>query len=102
RLEGGVLGRVDDMVVVQGINVFPSAIENVMRELPEIDEFRIEAVQRRALTELRLTLEPGPECTSTTGLAGRVAQKLRESLSLRPEVDRVSPGTLVSVRRKAK
>ncbi len=102
RLEGGVLGRVDDMVVVRGINVFPSAIENVMREFPEIDEFRIEAVQRRALTELRLTLEPGPECTSTTGLAERVAQKFRESIGLRPQVELVSPGTLPRFELKAK
>ena len=102
RLEGGVLGRVDDMVVVRGINVFPSAIENVMREFPEIGEFRIEAVQRRALTELRLTLEPGPECTSTTGLAERVAQKFRESIGLRPQVELVSPGTLPRFELKAK
>src|SRR5438552_120775 len=102
RLEGGFLGRVDDMVVVRGINVFPSAIENVMREFPEIEEFRIEAMQRRALTELRLTLEPGPECTSTTGRAERVAQKFRESIGLRPQVELVSPGTLPRFELKAK
>ena len=41
-LEGGVLGRIDDMIVIRGINVFPSAIENVLREFAEIEEFRIE------------------------------------------------------------
>ena len=41
-LKGGVLGRVDDMVVVRGVNVFPSAVENVMREFPALEEFRVE------------------------------------------------------------
>ena len=101
-LRGGVLGRVDDMVVVRGMNVFPSAIENVMREFPEIEEFRIEAIQRRALTELKLTLEPGPENAFTAGLAERVSQKFRESIGIRPEIELVSPGTLPRFELKAR
>jgi phenylacetate-CoA ligase len=93
-LQGGVLGRVDDMVVIRGVNVFPSAVENVVREFPEIEEFRIEALQQSALPELKLTLEPGPEFASSTGLAERVSQRFRESIGLRPQVEVVSPGTL--------
>jgi len=74
----------------------------IYRAIPEIEEFRIETMQQRALTELRLTLEPGPECTSTTGLAERVAQKFRESIGLRPQVELVSPGTLPRFELKAK
>ena len=40
-LEGGVLGRVDDMLVIRGVNVFPSSIEAIVRGFPEIDEFRM-------------------------------------------------------------
>ncbi|MDQ4077308.1 MAG: phenylacetate--CoA ligase family protein, partial [Chloroflexota bacterium] len=39
RMEGGVLGRMDDMITVRGINVFPSAVENIVRFFPEVDEF---------------------------------------------------------------
>jgi len=44
-LEGGVLGRADDMTIVRGVNVFPSAVENVLREFAEIEEFRVEILR---------------------------------------------------------
>ncbi|MDQ7849538.1 MAG: AMP-binding protein, partial [Armatimonadota bacterium] len=46
RLDGGVLGRVDDMVVIRGVNVFPSAIEEIVRRHPAVDEFRIEVYRQ--------------------------------------------------------
>jgi phenylacetate-CoA ligase len=100
--QGGVLGRADDMIVVRGVNIFPSAIENIMREIPEIDEFRIEAVQREALLELKVTLEPAPEHASLKGLEEKVTQRFRESIGLRPQVELVSPGTLPRFELKAK
>jgi len=101
-LQGGVLGRVDDMIVVRGVNVFPSAIENIMRGFPEIEEFRVEAIQREALPELKLTLEPRPECASVKGLEEKVVQRCRESIGLRPQVELVSPGTLPRFELKAR
>ena len=53
-LQGGVLGRVDDMLIIRGVNVFPSAIENVMREFHEIEEFRVEIFEKEALNEIKL------------------------------------------------
>lgn len=38
---GGILGRVDDMKIVRGVNIFPRAVENIIRDFPEIDEFQI-------------------------------------------------------------
>ncbi|MGH7765855.1 MAG: phenylacetate--CoA ligase family protein, partial [Candidatus Binatia bacterium] len=102
RLEGGVLGRVDDMIVVRGVNLFPSAIENVMREFPEIEEFRVDAVLRAALAELKLTVEPRPEYASFKGLQEKVAQRFRDSIGIRPEVELVSPGTLPRFELKAR
>lgn len=101
-LRGGVLGRVDDMIVVRGVNVFPSAIENMMREFVEIEEFRVDAVRDAALLQLRLTLEPRPDCGSTDGLADRVARRFRESIGLKPFVEIVAPGTLPRFELKAK
>ncbi len=102
RLQGGVLGRVDNMIVVRGVNVFPTAIENIMREIFEIEEFRAEAIQGEPLSELKLTLEPRPEYASSTGLAEKVTQRFRESIGLRPQVEIVSPGTLPRFELKAR
>ncbi|MBI4523577.1 MAG: phenylacetate--CoA ligase family protein [Deltaproteobacteria bacterium] len=101
-LEGGVLGRIDDMIIVRGVNVFPSAIENVMREFAEIEEFRIETFLREELCELKVTLEPRPDCESTDALGERVSRRLRERLALRPQVETVAPGTLPRFELKAK
>src|SRR5207302_3160013 len=57
RLEGGILGRLDDMLIVRGVNVFPSAIEGIVRRFPSIDEFRIEVFQDGALDEVRVLVE---------------------------------------------
>lgn len=102
RLHGGVLGRVDDMIVVRGVNVFPSAIENVMREFPEIEEFRVETFEREALRELRLVMEPRTEPASVKALEERVIARFRERLGLRPQVEVVSPGALPRFELKAK
>lgn len=102
RLQGGVLGRVDDMIVVRGVNVFPSAIENVMREFPEIEEFRVETFEREALRELRLVMEPRTEPASVKALEERVIARFRERLGLRPQVEVVSPGALPRFELKAR
>src|SRR5262249_56552380 len=49
RLEGGILGRVDDMLIVRGVNVFPSALEGIVRQHGAVDEFQIEVYRRGAL-----------------------------------------------------
>ena len=38
RLDGGILGRVDDMLVIRGVNVYPSAIEEIIRDIGGVDE----------------------------------------------------------------
>ncbi len=42
-LEGGILGRADDMIVVRGVNIFPSSIEAIIREFPAAQEYRVTA-----------------------------------------------------------
>ncbi len=101
-LQGGVLGRVDDMVVVRGVNVFPSAIENVMREFPEIEEFRVEVFEKESMKEIRIVLEPCSDQRSTAALEEQVSQRMRERIGLRPQVDMVAPGTLPRFELKAK
>ena len=101
-LDGGVLGRADDMTVVRGVNVFPSAVENVLREFPEIEEFRVEIFTQDAMQEIRLVLEPSREQNSVRELTERVGRRVRERIGLRPRVETVAPGTLPRFELKAK
>ncbi|OGQ51358.1 MAG: phenylacetate--CoA ligase [Deltaproteobacteria bacterium RIFCSPLOWO2_02_56_12] len=100
--QGGVLGRIDDMIIVRGVNVFPSAIESVMREFAEVEEFRVEISQRGALSELKLILEPRADYGSSKGLEEKVMGRFRQSIGLRPQVEMVAPGSLPRFELKAK
>ena len=73
RLDGGILGRVDDMLIVRGVNVFPSAIEGIVRRFPAVDEFVIEVYRRGQLDEVRLLLE-------VRGQAGAVVAAIQEAV----------------------
>jgi phenylacetate-CoA ligase len=81
-------GRVDDMLVVRGINVFPSEIEAVVLADPALDgPYAIVVDRRRALPELEVHVE-------TRGAAEGVAERLEHRLRLRVQVVACSPGSL--------
>jgi phenylacetate-CoA ligase len=84
RLEGGVLGRADDMAVVRGVNVFPSAIDEVLHAFPEVVEHRSTVVRRGEMDELVVEVE------DHLAEPGRIAEELRVRLGLRVEV-RLAP-----------
>ena len=100
RLPQGILGRADDMFVVRGVNVYPSAIEGVLREFPDVSEFRIEVSSQRSMAELKVLLDPHPE--SDAGLATRVAERLQDRLFLRVPCELVEPGSLPRFELKAR
>ncbi|HLV99203.1 MAG TPA: AMP-binding protein [Ktedonobacterales bacterium] len=95
-LPGGVLGRLDGMLIVRGVNVYPSSIEDVLRGFPEIEEFRITVTKADELDEIALDLEC-PEA-----LVPRVETALRQGLSLRVPVRAVPSGTLPRFELKAR
>ena len=101
RFEGGVLGRADDMVVVRGINVFPSAVENLVRQCESVEEFRITVTTEREMGNLAIELElsknANPESARKT-----VDQTIQNGLSLRPEITLVPSGSLPRFEMKAK
>ena len=104
RLEGGILGRTDDMFIVRGNNVFPSAVEAVIRGFPEVAEFRLCVTDRDGLTGVQLEIEPVPhtEQNVASTLAARVAGAIQQALSFRADVVQVQPGTLPRFELKAK
>ncbi len=89
-LEGGILGRVDDMVVIRGVNLFPSAVEEVIRRRPEISEYRVEVHDTGVLREMKIQIESG----LGEGGARQLEQELHAAFSLRIPVSPVPPGTL--------
>lgn len=94
-LDGGILGRSDDLVFVRGNNVFPSSIEAVVREIVEVAEFRIELKTVRAMQELCVTIEPTPEAAeNSASLVQKVQAALRQRLGFAIEVQAVNPGDL--------
>jgi phenylacetate-CoA ligase len=98
KLAGGIAGRVDDMVTVRGVNVFPSAIEAIVRGFAEVDEYRVELVTVREMDELRCTVET----RGGSDLAERVATAIHRDLGIRCAVESVAPGTLPRFDMKAK
>jgi phenylacetate-CoA ligase len=102
RLEGGILGRVDDMFIVRGNNVFPAAVEAVLRGLPEVAEFRCTIRSGGALTQVTLEVEPTRQVTDPAALVGKVAGSVQGALSFRPDVVSVPVGSLPRFEMKAK
>ncbi len=100
-LNGGVLGRVDDMVVVRGVNVFPGAVERIVRQFPEVEEFRVDVLETEGLAELKVTVEPDTG-TMPAGLREGVTESIRDNLNIRPVVEVVAPGTLPRFELKAR
>jgi phenylacetate-CoA ligase len=85
-LEGGILGRADDMLVVRGVNVYPSAIEHIVRSCGGIAEYRVEIHTKPALPELNIQIEPSIDCSDGTALAERLETAMRTAFNLRVSV----------------
>jgi len=89
RLAGGILGRLDDMLIVRGVNVFPAAIEGVVRRFSAIEEFQIEVFNDGELDEVRLLIE----LDDAAGVRS-VQEALRTILGIRVEVAAVPSRSL--------
>lgn len=87
-LQGGILGRSDDMLVIRGVNVFPSSIEQILRSFPEVIEYRMTAYKQGAMDRLLVEVE------DRLNQPARIQDELRLRLGLRVEVENVALGTL--------
>lgn len=101
-LEGGILGRVDEMVVVRGVNIYPTAVEKVIRGFPEVVEFQVKQTTRQSMAELEITLEPAEKAGSGEELARKVEKALQDAFTLRIPVSCCSPGSLPRFEFKSK
>jgi phenylacetate-CoA ligase len=98
RLEGGILGRADDMVTIRGNNVFPSSIEAILREFAEVAEYRIIVERVRSMHNLRLEIEPAAKVAEREAEVGRllarVARAIKDRLNFQAEITAVAAGSL--------
>src|SRR5262245_24333046 len=96
RLPRGVFGRVDDMLVIRGANIYPSAVEAAVRSVEDAGtEFRIIVDRPQALDELRVEVEPRADLPEEEcdGLGRELETALRHALQIRVPVTVVKPGT---------
>ena len=96
-LAGGIVGRADDMIVVRGVNLYPSAVEAAVRQVPGIDEYRVIIGRRGQLLEIDLQIESADEST-----VARLERALTTAFSLRIPVTRVPTHTLPRFELKAR
>jgi len=101
RFQGGIIGRADDMVIVRGVNVYPGAVENLVRQIETIDEFRAQVVKRLEMAELSLEIEV-VEGADEEAACRMLRQSFHNSLGLRPTVVAVPRHTLPRFELKAK
>ncbi|MEY2532520.1 MAG: phenylacetate-CoA ligase [bacterium] len=89
-LPRGILGRSDDMVVIRGMNVFPSAVEQILREFDGLGEFRITFyTEPRAMDEVKVEVEIARPTD-----ARAIQARLRQRLGLRVRIVPLKPGIL--------
>ena len=96
-LEGGIIGRADDMLVVRGVNIYPTAVESVVRSIPEIGEYRAAVTRRGSMAELEVQIE-----SEDDGAALRLERALDQAFALRVPVSRVPTGSLPQFEMKAR
>lgn len=103
RMLGGILGRADDMLIIRGNNIYPSAIEALVRRFPEIVEFRIQVSKTGRLNALRLEIEPIPSAEGAAPmLVERLAEAFQDAFHFRADVQAVRPGLLPRFELKAR
>jgi len=101
-LEGGILGRVDDMIIVRGVNIFPSAVEDIIRSSGEVAEYQVSVSNAHSLTELSVQIEPLSRCADPIAMARRLEKSFQDAFTLRVPVKPVPTGTLPRFEMKAK
>jgi phenylacetate-CoA ligase len=99
-LEGGILGRVDDMVIIRGVNVYPSAVDELVRRVEGVDEYRVLIREQSSMPELILEVES--RGASSEQVKAMLLHQFEISMGLRVGVNLVPNGSLPRFEMKAK
>jgi phenylacetate-CoA ligase len=102
RLDAGIHGRVDDMIIIRGNNVHPASLQRILHRFPEVAEYRVEVDATAALPALRIQVEPHANVVDASQLTARLDRAIRDELLFRAEIETVTPGTLPRFELKAR
>jgi phenylacetate-CoA ligase len=103
-----IKGRADDMFIVKGVNIFPSQIETVIMDFPEVDKnYQIIIDRKEGLDILTVQIEIKRDffkgdINELKNLQEKIREELREKILVTPIVEFVEPGTLPTTTGKAK
>jgi phenylacetate-CoA ligase len=105
RLKGGILSRSDDMLTIRGNNIYPSALEELLRQFPAVAEYRIQVRSVKAMQHIHIEVEP----TSATDTAGetpalleKIAHTVKDRLNFQVDVTAAACGSLPRFEMKGK
>ena len=101
-LKGGIRSRIDDMVYVNGVNIYPTAVEAVLRAIDEIVEYRATVETRGTLRVLSIEIELNKSNENVGNVAQRTKVDFQNSLGLTVPVTIVPAGTLPRYEMKAR
>ncbi|HEY7676268.1 MAG TPA: AMP-binding protein [Candidatus Methylomirabilis sp.] len=95
-LDGGVLGRLDDMKKVRGVIVYPGRVEEIVRAHPGVQEFLLIIRRVEGLDDLLVRIDPSPDLVPErrADLRELVAKDLHVGLGIRATVEVTEPGAL--------
>ncbi len=106
RLDGGVLGRVDDMFHHAGVNIYPCQIQELLHENTEFSqEYQLVVPRQGSGKHLRVVVEPANgkvACAKLEEARDRLMQSVKYRLKITPDVDIVEIGSLPRVEGKAR
>ncbi len=104
RLPDGIYGRLDDMLLIRGANVYPSQVQRALLEVPGAGvEFKIVLERRGQLDEATVRVErgPGADAAADHDLASRIRSKLKNDCGVHFDVEILQPHTLERALSKA-
>ena len=99
-LEGGIRGRLDDMIIIRGVNIHPSSIEDLVRRFAAAAEYRVIIDQRSVLQEISIQIEL--ETEQADNILLKLRQEFATLMNLRINFESVPVGTLPRQEMKAK
>ena len=105
---GKILGRSDDMMIIRGVNVFPSQIESILLEFPEYEPYFLIEVDRVNNTDtFDIQVEVKPEfytdqVNELVRLRQRLTSRIQSVVGIQPAIKIVQPGTIERSTGKAK
>ena len=93
RIKGGVLGRADNMLIVRGVNIYPSAIDNMIRSVPDVVEYEVEIRRVQGLDDLLIKVEMG-KGQQFDAVRVALLNEFRAQLNIRVSIEKAPSGSL--------